>query len=117
MHMARRKTEGGEKGCTSEGHVPKEGTAVQARQRGRGGSQWGLLSGGEMCIWVGWRGVFCRQRVLGSGRAEIGRWRFGMPCSVPSGKTWQEERLTGAVPVRSARRFLDALAQAWHDLS
>ena len=29
LHMARRKTEGGEKGCTSEGYLPKEGTAVQ----------------------------------------------------------------------------------------
>ena len=56
--MARRKTEGGEKGCTSEGHVSKEGMAVQACQRGRGGSQWGLLSSGEMCIWVRLAGCF-----------------------------------------------------------
>ena len=56
--MARRKREDGKKGCTFEGHVPKEGTAVQARQRGRGGSQWGLLSSGEMCIWVRLAGCF-----------------------------------------------------------
>ena len=56
--MARRKTEGGEKGCTSESHMPKEGMAVQARQRESGGSQWGLLSSGEMCIWVRLAGFF-----------------------------------------------------------
>ena len=56
--MARRKREDGKKGCTSADHVPKERMAVQERQREIEGSQWGLLSGGEMCIWVRLAGCF-----------------------------------------------------------